>query len=61
MQNPQMEGDADAQLFSNLLTQQLPHVVVESVDGGLAVLGGGTLLGLNPGARLLAHPVGTPR
>ena len=48
-QNPQMEGTADAQLFSNLLVQQLPYVEVVSVaDGASVSLAGGSLLGLNP-------------
>jgi len=62
-QTPQMEGVVDAHLFSNRLTQQSPYVVVDSVteDGRLVTLAGGTLLGLNPGARLLVHESGVAR
>ena len=58
-QTPQMEGDADRQLFSNRLTQQLPYVVVDSVAAEGVILGGGSLLGLNAGTRLAVHPLGT--
>ena len=61
MQTPQMEGDADAQLFSDRLTQQLAYVPVESVDGERVVLSGGSVIGLNAGTRLAVHPVGTSR
>lgn len=47
MQNPQMEGTADRQLFSNRLTQQLPYVTVDAVDEASVSLAGGSLLGLN--------------
>ena len=62
-QTPQMEGVVDAQLFSNRLTQQSPYVVVDTVteDGTLVTLAGGTLLGLNPGTRLLVHESGVAR
>jgi hypothetical protein len=59
-QTPQMEGAADAQLFSNRLTQQFPYVVVDSVRENTVTLSGGTLLGLNPGTRLAVYPLGTP-
>jgi hypothetical protein len=61
MQNPQMEGVADAQLFSNLLTQQLPYVAVDSIDGDRITLAGGSLIGLNEGTRLVVHESGTNR
>jgi metacaspase-1 len=61
MQNPQMEGTADAQLFSNLLTQQLPYIAVEGIENGVVTLGGGMLVGLNAGTRLLVHEVGATR
>lgn len=61
MQNPQMEGTADAQLFSGLLSQQLPYVEVESADATGVTLAAGSLMGLNAGTRLLVHEVGTAR
>ena len=60
-QTPQMEGDADRQLFSNRLTQQLPYVVVDSIATDAVILAGGSLVGLNAGTRLEVHPLGTPR
>jgi hypothetical protein len=60
-QNPQLEGSADAGLFSNRLVQQLPYVEVAAVDGADVALAGGTLLGLNRGTRLLVHPIGAAR
>jgi len=61
MQNPQMEGTADAQLFSNQLTQQASYVVVESADATGVTLAGGSLMGLNAGTRLVVHDVGATR
>ena len=58
-QTPQMEGDADRQLFSNRLTHQLPYVVVDSIATDAVILAGGSLLGLNAGTRLAVHPLGT--
>jgi hypothetical protein len=60
-QTPQMEGSIDTQVFSNRLTQQFPYVVVDSVLDGTVTLRAGTLLGLNPGTRLVVHDIGTPR
>lgn len=59
-QTPQMEGVADAHLFSNQLVRQRPFVVVDSVfdDGTDVALAGGTLLGLNPGTKLEVFPIG---
>jgi len=59
MQTPQMEGSGDAQVFSNRLSQQLPYVVVESVEAEGVVLTGGSLMGLNDGTTLSVHPIGT--
>lgn len=61
MQTPQMEGVADAQLFSDRLSQQSPYVAVSAVLSDAVQLAGGTLIGLNVGARLDVHPVGTAR
>jgi hypothetical protein len=58
-QTPQIEGDADRDLFSNRLALQDPYVVVDSVVGGGVALASGTLVGLNPGTRLSVHPLGT--
>jgi len=58
-QTPQLEGDADRQLFSNRLTQQQPFVVIDSVASEGVVLAGGSLLGLNPGTVLAVHAPGT--
>ena len=58
MQNRQMEGTADAQLFSNLLTQQLQYIPVGAVDASSVTLAGGSVLGLNPGTRLVVHEIG---
>lgn len=60
-QTPQMEGAADAQLFSDRLIQQFPYVEVVQVRDSILELDGGTLLGLNLGTRLEVHPVGTAR
>lgn len=62
-QTPQAEGTIDAQLFSDRLTPQTPYVEVDTVlaQEGLLALKGGSLLGLNPGTRLVVHPVGTAR
>lgn len=66
-QTPQVEGTLDARLFSDRLVSQSPFVVVASVtpapggSGTAVLLGGGTLLGLNPGTRLVVHPMGTLR
>ena len=59
-QTPQMEGVADAHVFSNRLVRQRPFVVVDSVvdDGADVTLAGGTLLGLNPGTKLEVFPMG---
>jgi metacaspase-1 len=59
MQTPQMEGAADAQVFSNRLSQQFPYVVVESVESNAAVLAGGSLVGVNVGTLLAVHALGT--
>jgi len=56
-----MEGTADRQLFSNLLTHQLPYVTVDAVDAASVSLAGGSLLGLNPGTVLVVHEVGARR
>jgi len=58
-QTPQLEGDADRELFSNRLTRQLPYVVVDSAWATGLSLAGGTLIGLNPGTELEVHPLGT--
>jgi hypothetical protein len=58
-QTPQMEGDADGELFSNRLTRQEPFVVVDSLAAGGVVLAGGSLLGLNAGTVLAVHAIGT--
>lgn len=66
-QTPQVEGTLDAWLFSDRLVSQSPYVTVDSVvpgagrAGAVVLLGGGTLLGVNPGTRLVVHPVGTTR
>jgi hypothetical protein len=62
-QTPQVEGTIDAQLFSNRLSPQTPYVEIDTVvaDLGLVALGGGSLMGLNPGTRLLVHPAGATR
>jgi hypothetical protein len=61
VQTPQMEGDADTQVFSNRLTQQLPYVMVDSIAADALFLAGGSLLGLNSGTTLLVHREGTAR
>ena len=49
MQTPQMEGDADTEVFSGRVIAQSPYFEVRSTRGNTAVvLSGGTLLGLLP-------------
>ena len=59
-QTPQMEGVADAHVFSNRLVRQRPFIVVDSVlaESSDVALAGGTLLGLNPGTKLEVFPMG---
>ncbi len=60
LQTPQLEGDADVQLFSGRAVVQQPYHRVRSLEGdSLLQLDGGTLVGLLPGSRLAFHAVGT--
>lgn len=60
LQTPQLEGDADVQLFSGRAVVQQPYHRVRALDGdSLLQLDGGTLVGLLPGSRLAFHAVGT--
>lgn len=58
-QTPQVEGTVDAQLFSDRLSPQRSHVVLDTIAGAVVALEGGSLLGLNPGTRLVVHETGT--
>jgi len=60
LQTPQLEGDADVELFSGRAVAQRPYLRVASLEGdSVAVLEGGSLVGLLPGTRLAFHPIGT--
>ncbi|MBK9693361.1 MAG: caspase family protein [Gemmatimonadetes bacterium] len=60
LQTPQLEGDADVQLFSGRAVVQKPYHRVRALEGdSLLQLDGGTLVGLLPGSRLAFHAVGT--
>lgn len=60
LQTPQLEGDADVELFSGRAVTQRPYLRVASTDGdSLAVIEGGSLVGLLPGTRLAFHAIGT--
>jgi len=60
LQTPQLEGDADVELFSGRAVTQRPYLRVASVDGDtVAVLDGGSLVGLLPGTKVAFHAIGT--
>ncbi len=60
LQTPQLEGDADIELFSGRAVAQRPYLRVASTEGdSVAVLEGGSLVGLLPGTRLAFHAIGT--
>ncbi len=59
-ETPQLEGDADVALFSGRAVTQTPYFRIASVLGdSIAVLEGGTLVGLLPGSKLSFYPLGT--
>ena len=60
-QTPQLEGTTDARLFSDRIVQQSPYVVFtrDTLDPDVVTLEGGSLLGINPGTRLVLHDTGT--
>ncbi len=60
LQTPQLEGDADVELFSGRAVSQRPYLRVATVEGdSVAVLDGGSLVGLLPGTKIAFHPIGT--
>jgi hypothetical protein len=60
LQTPQLEGDADVELFSGRAVSQRPYLRVASVEGdSLAVLEGGSLVGLLAGTMVSFHAIGT--
>jgi len=60
LQVPQLEGDADVAVFSGRAVTQKPYFHVASVLGdSIAVLEGGSLVGLLPGSKLSFYPLGT--
>lgn len=59
-ETPQLEGDADVAVFSGRAVIQKPYFRVASVIGdSIALLEGGSLVGLLPGSKLAFYPVGT--
>lgn len=58
-QAPQLEGDRDVQVFSNRIRTQAAYASVDTVVGNAAVIGAGTLLGVNVGSVVEFHPRGT--
>jgi hypothetical protein len=60
LQSPQLEGDADVAVFSGRAVTQKPYFRVTAVQGdSMALLEGGTLVGLLPGSKLSFFPLGT--
>ena len=60
LQSPQLEGDADVAVFSGRAVTQKPYFRVAALEGdSVALLDGGTLVGLLPGSKLSFYPVGT--
>jgi hypothetical protein len=60
LQVPQLEGDADVAVFSGRAVTQKPYVRLAALQGDtIALLEGGTLVGLLPGTKLAFYPVGT--
>lgn len=60
LQTPQMEGQADGELFSGHLVGQAPYLEVLSVAAdSVVLLRGGVLLGIFPGTRFSLFPPGT--
>jgi len=59
--DPQLEGDADARLFSGQIVAQTPyHVVVgQYPNEGMVDIFGGTLHGIHPGTTVRFMPAGT--
>lgn len=58
-QAPQLEGDRDVVVFSNRLRAQAPYAAVDTVLGRAAIIGAGTLVGVNEGSVVEFHPRGT--
>lgn len=60
LQTPQLEGDADVEVFSGRAVTQQPYVrVVDTLADSLVPLEGGALVGLLPGTKVAFYPVGT--
>ncbi len=58
-QEPQIEGAANARLFSGEIVEQQPyHTVITGNDGGV-MLDAGSLVGIGDGSRVVIMPVGT--
>ncbi len=58
MQTPQMEGDVDALLFSGEVVEPKPYLdVVKVINDSTIRIEGGRLNGLNPGSRVMLHPI----